>query len=169
MTLKEQPLNSARWPNPDNTKWRHNYMHWPRDVRFWSPVLLRGIPTYTSCMYCTVYHGCSDRAFALGWKLHAFMMQQSCVVGGSSQNNSKKRGGLPVFFPKATSVRRQWIRFVKTTRSDFVLQRVKKGRMARIEKPVKGRNVERQNISNDPESNVTMSWWFLSTIPDQTW
>ena len=79
------------------------------------------------------------------------MMQQSCVVGGSSQNNSKKRGGLPVFFPKATSVRRQWIRFVKTTRSDFVsgdiraLQRVQKGRMARIEKPVKVRYVEHPN------------------------
>ena len=46
---------------------------------------------------------------------------------------------------------------MKTTRSDFVLQRVKKERMARIEKPVKGRNVEHKNISNAPESNVTMS------------
>ena len=48
MTLKNHLLNSAQWPNPENRKWRHNYMQWPRDVRFGSPVLLRGIPTYTS-------------------------------------------------------------------------------------------------------------------------
>ena len=127
MTLKKQLLNSAPWPNRENGKWRHNYMQWPLTSSL--GVLLRcgvHLLVHVTCTALFMYtytwqHGNGDRDFALGWKLHVFTMPQSCVVGGCSRNTSKNPGVSFLSFPKAKSVRRQWIRFVKNRRSDFVL------------------------------------------------
>ncbi len=48
-------------------------------------------------------------------------MPKSCVVGGCTRN-SNRNPDLNFFeFPQNEQVRKQWLRFVETTRSDFKL------------------------------------------------
>ena len=48
-------------------------------------------------------------------------MPRSCVVGGCTRNFDANPDVCWLTFPKAPAVRREWVRFVNTTRSDFRL------------------------------------------------
>ena len=48
-------------------------------------------------------------------------MPVSCVVGGCTRNKAKNPDIFWLTFPKDTSTRRAWVRFVNNTRSDFTL------------------------------------------------
>jgi hypothetical protein len=53
-------------------------------------------------------------------------MPLSCVVGGCTRNAEKNRDVFWLSFPRDPATRRQWIRFVDTTRSDFSLSEYSK-------------------------------------------